>query len=242
MIRSALKLYLDKLRANYLARLATVAPQTAQARQGEICQVKVDLEHYRGDFSFNKMLTVFTGCVSVRSLEGLVRNTIQSNRHITRQTQSLANALERLTCRTIAQEQPGWRMISPLVQLIQKYQVDPKKMKLEMSTFPLDATIQQSFFQDGNVLGTIVYNAHDYFRSGGSACAHACVIISVDPKTREFVIKNSYNAEHIIRVPEVYNTHAFDNNPAAFRAKYTAITQDDYLMYPGGMHLKFETI
>ena len=61
-------------------------------------------------------------------------------------------------------------------------------------------------------------------------------------KTREFVIKNSYNAEQIIRIPEVYNTHGFDQDPAGFKAKYTAITQDDFLIFPFGLNLKFKNI
>ena len=144
-------------------------------------------------------------------------------------------------------------MISPLVDLVKKYKVDPEKMKLEMSTLPLDATIQQSFFKGGNVLGTYVYRAHDYFQNGTAAVAHACVIIRVEPKTisisqgdkmvtRELVIKNSYNAEQIIRIPQAYNTDEFDQDPAAFKAKFTDIKPNDFLVVPFGAHLNFKTI
>ena len=117
MIRSALKKYvLDKTR---------ICPS-------EIKQLETDLENQNCTFSFIKMLTIFTGCVSVRNLGGLVKNSLQSQKHIDRQTQLLDTALDRLRCRTIAQEQPGWKMICPLVELAKKNKVDPDKMMLEV--------------------------------------------------------------------------------------------------------------
>ena len=166
-------------------------------------------------------------------------------------TQTFETAVGRLSFRTLAQEEPGWKMISPLVDLAKKYKVDPEKMKLEF-TYETLINVQPYFLKDGNVLGTIIFHAESYERVKYSS-AHAVVIIGIEPKTipiaggrqlatREFVIKNSYNAETTIRIPELYNTEEFDKDRVAFKAKFTAFTSDNYFISPFGAHLKFKTI
>merc|ERR1712130_511431 len=135
MIRSALK--------RYLVEYINLSPVQVQ-------QLESDLEDWNGFLSFKKMIRIFTGCVSVRSLEGLVRNSLLSDKFIARQTQSLNNAILRLCCRTIAQGEPGWKMIGPLVDLAKKYGADPTKMKLEWNGFEL-RKVDLNFFKRGSV-------------------------------------------------------------------------------------------
>ncbi len=241
MIRSALKNFLiDNPRIDG----TRISP-------AEITQLDFDLENGKGEFSFNKMITVFSGCVSVRSLEGLVQNSFLSQTHIDRQTKMLNTALERLTWRTIAQEEPGWKMIGPLFELAKKYQVDPDTIKLEAAYPPLK-NVQPYFLKDGNVLGTLIFHAQSYEKVKDSG-AHAVVIIRIETTkipiagggqltTREFVIKNSYNADKIVRIPEIYNIDEFDKDRVAFKAKFAGFAPDDYLILPFGAHLKFSTI
>ena len=153
-------------------------------------------------------------------------------------------------------------MIGPLVALAKKNQVDPDKIKLEVAIYSLTQNFQAQypqfpiaegyFLRDGNVLGTLIFPARSHEAIPYSG-AHAVVIVRIERttiplsggrqiSTREFVIKNSYNDEHIIRIPEFYNIDEFDRDPVAFKAKFTAFTADDYLISPAGLNLQFKTI
>ena len=92
-------------------------------------QIRADLED-TPNFSFNKMLTLFTGCVSPRSLDGLVLNSRNNPGIIDAQLQIAGTAIDRLVNKTEFEEE-GWLRIGPLVEILQKYNVDPMKIELE---------------------------------------------------------------------------------------------------------------
>ena len=153
-------------------------------------------------------------------------------------------------------------MIGPLVDLANKNQVDPDKIKLEVAIYSLTQNFHAQypqcpiagayFLRDGNVLGALIFPVQCHEAEPYSG-AHAVVIIRIESttipvvgrgqiSTRQLVIKNSSNAEQIIRIPEVYNTDEFNRNPIAFKAKFTAFTEDDFLISPAGWNLQFKTI
>ena len=59
-------------------------------------RVKSDLDKLDGDYSFYKMLTLFTGCISIRNMEGLVKNSINDFKYIENQVQIIKTAKDRL--------------------------------------------------------------------------------------------------------------------------------------------------
>ena len=69
-------------------------------------QIRDDLENV-DEFSHSKMLTIFTGCVSPRSLDGLIINSRNDARFINAQTKIAGTALDRLVSKT-ALEENGW--------------------------------------------------------------------------------------------------------------------------------------
>ena len=86
-------------------------------------QISDDLEAVQGHFTFNKMLTLLTGCVSPRSLDGLLVNSQNDQRFISAQFQTIKNVNDRLVCKT-ALESEGWRRILPISKLFKKYNLE----------------------------------------------------------------------------------------------------------------------
>ena len=72
--------------------------------------VRSDLENQKSEFSFTKMLTLFVGCVSPRSLDGLIINSRNNSHFINAQTQSADCAVQRLVNVTEF-EKEGWKRI-----------------------------------------------------------------------------------------------------------------------------------
>ena len=87
-------------------------------------QISADLEAIQGDFTFNKMLILLTGCVSPRSLDGLVVNSQNDQKYISAQFQSISNVKNRLICKT-ALENEGWEIFLPISKLFEKYNSFP---------------------------------------------------------------------------------------------------------------------
>ena len=110
-------------------------------------KIKHDLENVT-QFSFNKMLTLFTGCVSPRSLDGLVKNA-KNKISSDSQAQTVSGAIDRMVNKTEF-EVEGWLRITPIVELFKKYKVDPRKIKLEKMPIyhPWVATENQMTFND----------------------------------------------------------------------------------------------
>jgi len=79
------------------------------------------------------MLTLFTGCISPRSLDGLILNSKFDDQFISAQTQITNDAIDRLVNQTEIQP-AGWRRITPLTELFKKYKVNLNSIKLESMT------------------------------------------------------------------------------------------------------------
>ena len=75
------------------------------------------------------MLTLFTGCVSTRNMDGLVKNSKNEKNNIQNQLQVIENAANRLAQKTIFHDF-GWKRIAPLVKLFTKYGADVENMEL----------------------------------------------------------------------------------------------------------------
>jgi len=76
------------------------------------------------------MLTLLTGCVSPRSLDGLVVNSQDEDKYLEAQFQSILNVKDRLVCKT-ALENEGWKRVLPISGLFQKYNLNPDRIELE---------------------------------------------------------------------------------------------------------------
>ena len=92
-------------------------------------QVRGDLEIRGGQYSFEKMLTLFTGCVSLRSMDGIILNSQNDPRLIGSQAQPRDSAVDRLVRKTAIQEE-GWLRITPLVELFRNYNLNPQMIEL----------------------------------------------------------------------------------------------------------------
>jgi len=82
------------------------------------------------EYSFNKMLTLFTGCISPRSLDGLILNSRNDAHFMDAQTQITKTAVDRLVFQT-GLEEPGWKRIKPLVQLFEHFNLNANDIELE---------------------------------------------------------------------------------------------------------------
>ena len=95
--------------------------------------VKTDLENTQ-TFSFNKMLVIFTGCVSPRSLDGLILNSKNNPDILNAQFQQREAAIDRLVYKTEFEDE-GWLRISPLVEILKKYAPNVDLKKVELTKF-----------------------------------------------------------------------------------------------------------
>ena len=82
------------------------------------------------EYSFNKMLTLFTGCISPRSLDGLILNSRNDAHFMDAQTQITRTAVDRLVYQT-GLEEPGWKRITPLVELLEHFNLNPNYIELQ---------------------------------------------------------------------------------------------------------------
>jgi len=89
-------------------------------------QIRNELEN-DFQFSFTKMLTIFTGCISPRSLDGLIINSRNDPHFMNAQAQLSGKAIDRLVNKT-ALEENGWKRMNPLVRLFNQYNVDPNNI------------------------------------------------------------------------------------------------------------------
>ena len=80
-------------------------------------------------YSFQNYLTLFTGCVSLRNLEGLVINSIGQCNLMEKQAQIISTAIDRLTHRTIIDFE-GWKKIIPIGKLFQNYGINKDDLKI----------------------------------------------------------------------------------------------------------------
>jgi len=93
-------------------------------------KVRKDQDDILGEFSFDKCLVLFTGCISPRSLDGIILNSTGSSAFKEKQVQSFGTAIYRLVNRTMI-DIDGWRRLAPITALFRKYQIDPDTVKLD---------------------------------------------------------------------------------------------------------------
>jgi len=169
---------------------------------GNSAQIRADLENTQ-NFSFNKMLTLFTGCVSPRSLAGLVFNSRNNPGIIGAQSQISQTAIDRLVNKTEFEEE-GWLRIGPLVEILQKYNVNPKKIELEkfIVFHPKVAGGRMNFHdaigQKMLILTQIFNNTLSSVTSPDDNNSHAVTLFGFHQNN--FQIKNSYFAQKLVEV------------------------------------------
>ena len=165
-------------------------------------QIRADLEN-TNDYSFTKMLTLFTGCVSPRSLDGLVFNSRNNPGIMGAQIQVSETAIDRLVNKTEFEEE-GWIRIGPVVEILQKYNVDPKKIELEkfIVYHPKVAGGRMNFHdaigQKMLILTQIFNNTLSSVKSPDDNNSHAVTLFGFDQNN--FQIKNSYFVQKLVEV------------------------------------------
>jgi len=157
--------------------------------------ITADLEDRKGKFTHSDMMTLLTGCVSPRSLDGIIENSKDQPKYINAQTQPIENVIHRLVSQT-AVETHGWRKIIPICKLFEKYNEIPANIELELVevVHPRVAQPSQMSFSDAlaqkMVILTNVFT--NTMTAGEDICPHSVTIYSEDQTQNEFVIKNTY--------------------------------------------------
>jgi len=212
-------------------------------------QISADLEAVQGDFSFTKMLTLLTGCVSPRSLDGLVTNSLNEQKYLKSQFQCILNVTNRLVCKT-ALESEGWKRILPIPRLFQKYNLIPDEIELEpiYVYHPLSPhytessllTISDALQQNMIIFTTVFCNT---MTPGGDLSPHAVTIYKEDQN--EFVIKNSYFEAKEIRIDSRVPVYcSFSDNENEFRKNVLkidpAFSDANFILFDYGCAFKFK--
>mgnify|MGYP000381406996 CR=1 FL=1 len=217
-------------------------------------EIRNDLENV-AQFSFTKMLTLFTGCVSPRSLDGLIVNSkfdgstiLTRSIYINAQLQQSNDAIDRLVNKTEF-EIEGWKRIRPIAELFRKYNVNPDNLKLE--SIPVyhnrianndQLTFQEALRQGMLIVATIFCNT---ISSITENYPHAVTMFDFDQNM--FKIKNSYFAEKMVTIDErlpVYDSE-FQNkfSPEEYLAHVKQIDPDfddyNYILFDTGCCIQF---
>ena len=124
--------------------------------------VRQELDDITGNFSFDKMLVLFTGCVSPRSMDGIVCNSIGTQRLMNQQDKRISTAIYRLAHRTMI-DMEGWKKLTPVVDLFQKYQINSNRINLEYREVdhPLNSNGNYTYddaIKDNHVVVMLVYS------------------------------------------------------------------------------------
>ena len=162
--------------------------------------IRNDLEKL-AEFSFNRMLTLFTGNVSPRSLDGLIKNSHFNPHFMNAQTQKTSAAFDRLVNKTEF-EDFGWMRIG-LPELFNKYNVNPEDIEIEkIQVFHPRFANGQMTFQDalGQNMLIVVPIFTKTFSSITDNSPHAVTMYKFDQN--QFKIKNSYFAQKMISIDE----------------------------------------
>ena len=209
--------------------------------------VLADLEDLSGEFSFHKMLTLYTGTVSIRNLDGIIENSKDDGENIRHQVKRTSTGINRLVEKTFIFP-VGWTRIMPLVNLFQKYGVNPDEIELisfpvfhpnsmphPTTDLPNPISFNDAIHEGHCIVLTVFCNLR---RSHTNNYPHAVVLYGVDGNN--YIIKNSYYNRKIIQVDQHLPTYdAFRNNPDLFRENHPGIRDDDYITYSSGTVMKF---
>ena len=212
-------------------------------------QFRRDLENL-DQYSFNNMLTLFTGTVSPRSLDGLIKNSRLNPHFMEVQSQRTYAAMDRLVNKTEF-EQFGWTRLG-LSDLFRKYNVDPRNLVLEQVQVyhPKYAngrmTYQAALGQ--NMLIVVAIVSHT-LSSTATNLAHAATMVDFDPNSGIFKIKNTYFCQKTIsidsRLPLYHEfEHWAKTNPTLYRQHVRGLdpnfSDDNFILYHSGYCLRFK--
>ena len=208
-------------------------------------QITADLEDRKGKFAHSDMMTLLTGCVSPRSLDGIIENSKDQPKYINAQVQIIENVMNRLVRQT-AIEAEGWRKIIPICKLFEKYNEIPANIELELVKVfhprvapPGEMTFSDALGQNMLILTMVFTNT---MTPRADICPHAVTLYSEDQN--EFVIKNTYFAEKEIRIDTgllIYSD--FKHNENAFRTFYAYdpnFSDLNYILFDFGFALRFK--
>jgi len=212
-------------------------------------QIRAELENGQGQFSFNKMLTLFAGCISPRSLDGLIINSKMDQDCINAQTQINQTAIDRLVNKT-ALENFGWKRMTSLVRLLTHYNVDINRIELEkIEVFhPRVAngrmTFQDALGQNMIILSMILTNTLSSQNSPDDNSPHAVTMFEFDQNRNIFKIKNSYFTQKTIEIDERIPIFSeFMRSIPRFRRKirqnFRNLTDRDWILADVGYCLRF---
>jgi len=229
------------------ARRAAIRYLEKQGHQ--VKHIQDDLNNDKGKYSHAKMLTVFTGCVSIRNMDGLVSNSQHSNKYYSKQSQTINNAVDRIVHRT-AFGGTGWRLIGPIKSLFRKYGVDSDKIKLKSYEVlhpywknnyvpgSNDRTIPSIITSGCAVVVVILRNVMSYDNMEDHF-PHAVLAYKVNGN--KLVAKNTYSNEKIISIDlTMPDYRTFSADPQSFRSNHPSFTDDDWLMWYDGRALEFD--
>ena len=207
-----------------------------------------DLEDRKGDYTHSDMVTLLTGCVSPRSLDGIIENSKDNPKYIDAQVQTIASVMNRLVRQT-ALEPEGWRKIFPICKLLQKYNQNPQNIELELIKVfhprvapPGEMTFSDALGQNLLILAIVFANT---MTPSADICPHAVTLYSEDQTQNEFVIKNSYFAQKEIRIDTgIFVYSDFKNNENLFRHYVVQFDPNfsdlNYILFDYGFALRFK--
>ena len=207
-----------------------------------------DLEAVQGVFTFNKMLTLLTGCVSPRSLDGLLVNSQNDQKFISAQFQTISNVKNRLVWKT-ALEDEGWKRILSISKLFEKYNLNPDRIELESTEvyhprIPGNHVTFSDALRQNKVIFTMIFNdTVSPLATNQTYPAHAVVIFGENQN--QFLIKNSYFNEKEIQIDSrlpIYGELVNNKNRFCGNARQIDPHFDDqnYIFFNTGFAFEFK--
>jgi len=180
----------------------------------------------QGTFSFDKCLVLFTGCVSPRSLDGILVNNLGSEKIRKNQQKRFGTAIYRLVHRT-GIDIEGWKRLLPVTELFEKYQIDIEKTELiykecfHPDSAPPGGYTYEDALNDGHVVVVVVFS--NWVSNRQNVAKHiAHTVVLFDQDSNYYVIKNSSHkatphGDKLLEISKTQMTHDEFCNPRSFR-------------------------
>ena len=217
-----------------------------------------DQDNIEGLFSFDKCLTLFTGCVSPRSLDGIIVNSADSEALKERQYKSFGIAMERLAHRTMIDIE-GWKRILPITDLFRKYYhqtgnqfLEPDRIELTIkeanhTLTPLPFTYEDAL-KSGHVVVVLVYsNCKSNPNNRTNHDAHSVVLFDHDKDY--YYLKNSVHeatpdGDKKLKIAKdriTHETYCLEKRKRAlFLRNNPNFGNDNYILSDFGLMLQFK--
>ena len=189
------------------------------------------------------MLTLLVGCVSPRSLDGLILNSRNNPDFINAQNQPTDCAITRLVSLTEF-EVEGWKRITPIVKLFKKYKIPQNQIELERTIVSAKMgpanlmTYKKALEQNMLVVAQISKNMSSSTRD---KCEHSITIFACENNV--FKIKNSYFDENMIEIDSQLPTMSdFDRIPnlQQIRQMFPNFSDNNWVLSDVGLCLQFK--